>query len=71
VTKLWLSLGLINLLVAVGIYVDQILRFGIWWEWDEFSHHETFIGIFFYATLIFLTVASVEHIRNRKKGRKL
>ena len=65
--KLWLSLGLINLLIAVGIYFDQVLRFGVWWEWDEFFHHETFVAIFFYATLIFLTVALVKHIRNLKR----
>ncbi len=65
--KLWLSLGLINLLIAVGIYFDQVLRFDVWWEWEDFFHHETFIGIFLYATLIFLTVALVKHIRNLKR----
>ena len=65
--KLCLSLGLINLLAAVCIYVDQGLRFGVWWEWDEFFHHETFVGIFFYAALIFLTVVLVERIRNLKR----
>lgn len=66
-TKLWLSLGLIDLLIVVGVYVDQRLRFRVWWEWENFFHHETFIGIFFYASLIFLTVALVEHIRNLKR----
>lgn len=69
-TKLWLSLGLTDLLIVVGIYLDQRLRFGVWWEWEEFFHHETFIGIFFYASLIFLTVALVEHIRKSKGGKK-
>ena len=69
-TKLWLSLGLIDLLIVVGIYLDQRLRFGVWWEWENFFHHETFIGIFFYASLIFLTVALVEHIRKPKGGKK-
>ncbi len=67
-TKLWLSLGLIDLFVVVGIYVDQSLRLGAVWEWEQFLHHETFVGIFFYATLIFLTVALVEHIRKRRTG---
>ena len=69
-TKLWLFLGLIDLLIVVGIYLDQKLRFGVWWEWENFFHHETFIGIFFYASLIFLTVALVEHIRKPKGGKK-
>ena len=69
-TKLWLSLGLIDLFITFGICIDQGLRFGIWWEWEEFLHHETFIGIFFYSTVIFLTVALVEHRRNLKKRRK-
>ena len=68
-TKLWLYLGLVHLLVAVGIFVDQRVRFSIWWESEEFFHHETFIGLFFYTTLILLIVALVEHFRNvhRKK----
>ncbi len=66
-TKLWLSLGLIDLLVVVGIVVDQKVRFGIWWEWEDFLHHETYAGIFFYAALIFLIVALVEHMRNLKR----
>ncbi len=69
-TKLWLSLGLIDLLVASGIYLDQRLRLSARWNWEQFFHHETFIGIFFYATLIFLTVALVEHVRNLKKRRE-
>jgi len=69
-TKLWLSLGLINLLAAAGIFIDQILRFNIWWEWDELYHHEPFILIFFYAALILLIVALVEHIRNLRRRRR-
>jgi len=65
--KLWLSLGLINLLIAVVIYIDQVLRFGVWWEWDEFFHHEAFIGIFLYATLILFTMALIKHTRNLKR----
>ena len=67
--KLWLSLGLIDFLVAIGIFVDQRLRFSIWWEWEDFFHHETYIGIFLYATLVFLAVALVEHIRNLRRRR--
>ena len=55
--RLWFSLGLINALAALGIFLDQVLRFDIWWEWDEFLHHETFIGIFFVSALIFIVVA--------------
>ena len=66
--KLWLYLGLINLLIAIGIFFDQVLRFGVWWEWDEFLHHETFIGIFLYAALVFLTVSLVKNIRKPKGG---
>ena len=69
-TKLWLSLGIIDLLVVVGIVVDQKVRFGIWWEWEDFLHHEVYVGIFFYAALIFLIVALVEHRRNLKRRRK-
>ena len=65
-TRLWFSLGLINLLVTIGIILDQGLRFGIWWEWDEFLHHETFISIFLFATLIFITVALAERMRKVK-----
>jgi hypothetical protein len=66
-TKLWLSLGLINLLAATAIFLDQLLRFNVWWELDEFFHHETFIGICFYAAIILLIVALVEHIRNLRR----
>jgi hypothetical protein len=71
-TKLWLSLGFIDLIVVIGIVVigivvDQKVRFGLWWEWEDFLHHEVYVGIFFYATLIFLSVALVENIRNRKR----
>jgi hypothetical protein len=38
-TKLWLSLGLIDLIVVIGIVVDQKVRFGLWWEWEDFLHH--------------------------------
>ena len=70
-TKLWLSLGLINLLAAAGIFIDQILRFNIWWEWDELYHHEPIIGICSYAALILLIVALVEYIRNLKRNLNL
>lgn len=60
-TKLWMSLGLINLFVTIGIFADQGLRYGIWWEWEEFLHHETFVSIFLCATLIFIIVALIEH----------
>ena len=69
-TKLWLSLGLVNLLAAAGIFIDQILRFSIWWEWDELYHHEPFILTCFYAALILLIVALVEYIRNSKMRRR-
>jgi uncharacterized membrane protein len=68
-TKLWLSLGIIDLLVVVGIVVDQKVRFGIWWEWEDFLHHEVYVGIFFYASVIFLIVALIEH-RKLKRSRK-
>jgi len=67
-TKLWFSLGLINLIATIGIILDQGLRFGIWWEWDEFLHHETFIGIFLFATLIFVTVTLAERVRKIKEN---
>jgi uncharacterized membrane protein len=68
-TKLWLSLGLINLVAAAAIFIDQILRFNVWWEWEEFFHHETFVGICSYAALILLIVALVEYIKNLKRKR--
>ncbi len=66
-TKLWLSLGLINLIVSVAILFDQKLRFNVWWEWNEFLHHEVFIGIFSYAAFVLIIVALVEYIRNLKR----
>jgi len=67
-TKLWFSLGLINLIATIAIILDQGLRFGIWWEWDEFLHHETFVGIFLFATLIFITVTLAERVRKVKEN---
>ena len=69
-SKLWLSLGLIDLVVAIGIFIDQRVRFGIWWEWEDFLHHEVYIGIFVCAALILLKVALVERIRNLKRRQK-
>ena len=68
--KLLFYLGLIHLLAAIGIFVDQVVRFGIWWEWEDIFHHETYIILLLYATLIFLIVALVEYIRNRGGSRK-
>jgi uncharacterized membrane protein len=65
--KLWLCLGLIHLAVAVGIFVDQVVVYGIWWEWDEFIHHESFIGILFYAAVMLFIVALVQQNRRTKK----
>ena len=62
--KLWLSLGLINLMAAAGVFIEQVVRYGIWWEWGEFIHHETFIGLFLYAGIFLLTVALVNHPRS-------
>ena len=58
--KLWLSKGILSLLIALGILIDQGLRYGVWWEWEDFLHHETFISIFFYASIVLMTVALVE-----------
>ena len=69
-TKLWMSLGLVNLLVAAGIFINQILRYNIWWEWEEIYHHEPFILMCFYAALILLIVALVEYIRNLRRRRR-
>jgi hypothetical protein len=59
-----------DILIAIGIFVDQRLRFSVWWEWEEFIHHEIFIGIFFYATFIFLTAALVQHKRNSMESKR-
>jgi hypothetical protein len=68
-TKLWLILGLVNLLAAAAIFIDQVVRFNVWWEWDELFHHEPFFAICFYAALILFIVALVEYIRNLKRRR--
>ena len=67
--KLWLVSGLISLFVAIGVFVDQGLRYDIWWEWEDLLHHETFVGIFLCATLIFIIVALIEG-RQKLKGNK-
>ena len=67
-SKLWLSLGLISLLAAIGIILDQGLRFGVWWEWEDFLHHENFSGIFICIALILVMVSLVEHSRKQKGG---
>ena len=64
-SKLWILLGVISGLAALAIFLDQVLRFDVWWEWDEFLHHETFIGMFLTAALVFTTVARVEKRRRR------
>jgi len=68
-TRLWLTLGLINLLAAIGVFINQILRFNVWWERDEFLHHETFIVTLFYAGIILLIVTLVDHSKDIK-GRR-
>ena len=68
-TKLWISLGLINLIAAAVIFVDQILRFNVWWEWHELFHHETFTVMLLYAAIFLLIVALVEHVRNTRRAR--
>ena len=66
-SKLWLSLGLTSLLAAIGIILDQRLRFGVWWEWEDFLHHENFSGIFICMALILFTVSLVGHSRKPKR----
>ena len=65
-SRLWLSLGLVHLFASIGVFVEQVVHYGIWWEWDEFFHHEDFIAILFYASIIFLAVALVNHTRRAK-----
>jgi hypothetical protein len=62
-SKLWLSLGIISLLGTAAIVLDQGLRFSVWWEWEDFIHHETFSGILLCIALVFIIVALVENLR--------
>ena len=63
-TKVYMSLGLISLLIAVGILVDQRLRFGVWWEWGNFMHHETFVGILLCVSIILL-MSALSNVRRK------
>ena len=65
--RLWFYLRLIILLVPIGFLVDQKVRYGIWWEWEDFLHHETIIGVFVFASLLLFLVSVIDRIGYRHK----
>ena len=61
--KSWLTLGFFFTLVAVGIYLDQLWRMGFSWKWEDFFHHECWIGMAGCVAMILFIVAIVERIK--------
>jgi len=64
-TKLWLILGFISLLLGLFGYLDQELRCHASWNWDQFWHHEPLVGIAVCVGIVLLVVAVIEYMGNR------
>ena len=62
-TKTWVTLGLIFVLIAIAIYLDQWLRLEAHWKWDDFFHHECWIGMVGFAAIMLFIVAIIERIK--------
>lgn len=61
--KTWFTLGLIFVLIAIAIYLDQWLRLEAHWKWDDFFHHECWIGMVGFAAIMLFIVAIIERIK--------
>jgi hypothetical protein len=64
--KIWLGLGIAALLLALAIFLDQVLRAQHAWCWDGIWNHESLIGIAGSAGIALLVVTAVEYTRHRK-----
>ena len=68
-TKLWAILGALLLLAGLGLYLDQWIRYGVHWDWEQFLHHESFIALAGGIGLVLLIVAMFDSVKN-KRGQK-
>ncbi len=68
-SRLWLTAGLIYIVIAIGIFLDQLLRVTSRWQWDEALHHEAFVMATVWVGAAYLTVATVEYIVRRRKAK--
>ena len=65
--RLWLISGLIYIVIALIIYLDQSLRLTGMWQWDQVLHHEAFVMATVWVGAAYFTVALVESTSKRKK----
>ena len=57
------QLSLALLAVAALVIIHQIVTYGKVWEWQDFLHHEVFVGMLVFGALLLVYVVNR---RNKK-----